>query len=282
VIEGRGPGIHDKHSLCSIWRWVDQSTDSAMIARNKRVVSGYNIANMDLSEWIDPKSYGALDVFLASLDRFLELLGKDKGWLGRANKYGLHNLMASFAYSYVNVKIGYRSDTEMFKRYDWWNLPSETIELGKGDCEDTSFLLSSSIEHICSFCMVEPSYYCTLGYYHAGGAYYGHAYVLYHHTYAKKWCVLETTYDHEVSPFVWLVWNPDTYIPAICFNRKDELVMTNHDHRERLGLGDGWYERHKEAIEDMIKYVQTGELLKCSFMHKKERPAPEQKMERLE
>ncbi|MEM1538777.1 MAG: LAGLIDADG family homing endonuclease [Candidatus Nezhaarchaeales archaeon] len=109
-----------------------------MIAKNKRVVAGLNVADMELREWVDPLSFGGTAVFTKAFNRFVELAKSDPAWYGYANKYGLENLLAVFAWSVVNVEIPYRYDTEMFKRDDFWLLPSETWSTFKaGDCEDS-------------------------------------------------------------------------------------------------------------------------------------------------
>lgn len=47
------------------------------------------------------------------------------------------------AYDKVAVDIIYRSDIEVHGQVEYWQLPSETISLGSGNCEDTAFLLCS-------------------------------------------------------------------------------------------------------------------------------------------
>jgi len=253
-----------------------------MIAKNKRVIyvdgKPYSIADMNLQEWLDPKSYGANEVYRLATEKLLDKLRKNRKWFNYLKKYGLDNFLTSFCWSIVNTNIGYEGDSANFKRVDWWATPTETWSwavilkiLGGLDCEDTTFLLSSSLELVKQLTK-RNVYYSSLGYYYYRGTYYGHGYVLYFNSYLKKWCVLETTWDSEVSPFVWYLWNPNKYVLAVAFNRKEILRMDLKPHREKLNLTEKWYLKHEEAISAMIKYITLGEKLEVSWMHKKVRP----------
>jgi len=50
------------------------------------------------------------------------------------------------------------------------------------------------------------------------------------------------------------------------------IRMDLKPHREKLNLTEKWYERHRKAIDNMIKYITLGEKLEVSWMHKKTRP----------
>jgi len=254
-----------------------------MIAKNKRVINGYNLADMRLQEWVDWKSYGAQQVFIAAMQRLGSRLQQDRErWLGFIHKYGLDNLLASFAWSEVNIRIQYIGDTERFKRIDWWELPSECYNWEAGDCEGSTYLLVSCLELIRELVKRSKDWqFATLGYYHDYKQYYGHAFPLFWNSYLAHWNVLESTWDSEVNPFIWVKWNPEQYIPAIAFNRHRTYRFDLASHRRLFGLSDAWYERHKEAIQAMIKYVTMAKRLKVSWMHKGKRPVPLQ-MENLE
>jgi len=247
-----------------------------LLAKNKRVVSGYNLADMRLQEWIDWKSHGALQIFIGAMRRLSQYLKQDpERWLKFIRTFGLDNLLASFAWSEVNVKIKYIGDTERFKRVDWWELPTECYNWMQGDCEDSTFLLASTLEIIQRLTARKPDWhFATLGYYRDGRQYFGHAYCLFFNTYLANWKVLETTWDVAVNPLIWLKWNPEQYVPAILFNRSRVYRMDVPSHRRLLKLSDAWYERHKEAIQVMIKYVILARGLKVSWMHKAKRPVP--------
>lgn len=47
------------------------------------------------------------------------------------------------ALNYVHQKIIYVRDDDRWLRPDYWQSPAQTLNLGTGDCEDTSFLLAS-------------------------------------------------------------------------------------------------------------------------------------------
>lgn len=44
---------------------------------------------------------------------------------------------------FVQHKISYATDLEVYQQNEYWATPSETLERMKGDCEDKAFLLSS-------------------------------------------------------------------------------------------------------------------------------------------
>jgi len=260
-----------------------------LIAKNKRVVAGLNVADMELCEWIDPLSFGGAAVFTKAVNRFVELAKSDPAWYGYANKYGLANILAVLCWSVVNVEIPYRYDTDAFKRADFWLLPSETYSTFKaGDCEDVSFLTASALENVLRLTGIRDRerYFCVLGYYYDGNYYWGHAYILWKNPYlarrlkpaedhSTKYYVFETTWDTEVSPFVWYNWHYERYIPAVIFNRSYCSTLLSPEAQMTLGVSPSYVERHREAIQNMIDYVTTGVKLKESWRHKtQERMVP--------
>jgi len=247
-----------------------------LLAKNKRVISGYNLADMRLQEWIDWKSHGALQIFIGAMKRLSQCLKRNpERWLKFIRTFGLDNLLASFAWSEVNVKIKYIGDTERFKRVDWWELPTECYNWMQGDCEDSTFLLTSALEIIQRLTGRKPDWhFAVLGYYRDGAQYFGHGYCLFYNTYLSSWNTLETTWDTEVNPLIWLKWNPEQYVPAILFNRSRVYRMDVSSHRRLMALDNAWYERHRDAIHAMIKYVMVGAKLKVPWMHKDKRPVP--------
>ncbi|MEM2446527.1 MAG: hypothetical protein QW734_07700 [Candidatus Bathyarchaeia archaeon] len=231
---------------------------------------------MYLSEFIDPSSYGAQVVFTNAVSKLVKHLKEDEKWYSYVNRYGLANILAVLCWSYVNVNVPYRYDTEVFKRADYWLTPSETISTFKaGDCEDTSFLLASALENVVNMEKPNPKrYYACIGYYY-DGAYWGHAFILWYNDYLKGLYVFETTWDDEVSPFVWYNWQRERYVPAIMFNRKYYGTLLNKETREDLCVNEEYVKRHEEAVKAMIDYVLTGRPLKQSWRHKtKERRVP--------
>ena len=244
-----------------------------MIVRNKRVIylpdgSKKDLGNMLLTEFLDPESYGSMRLWNYASSKLGYMFQTDpNGTMEKIRILGYEHLMAYLMWNYVNVTIRYVGDTESFRRADWWQLPSETEEWGTGDCEDSSFLLSSGLERIPNI-----SYYCIIGYFLDQGTYYGHAFVIFHNQELEKWLVLETTLDNEISFFVGIPWDPDRYVPAVAFTRKEFLSMIIKSHRDKLGLSDEWYNRHCRAIRDMIDYILTGMKLDVKWMHKSRRP----------
>lgn len=250
---------------------------------------------MNLIEWIDPASYGSYYLYFQALEKLVSNFKKDPStwgkWLG---KYGIDHFLAWYMWSWVNVNIPYQYDSETFKRVDWWCLPTESLDwalaklVGGLDCEDCAILLASGLERLRPFRNEASYYYCVLGFYYNGKDYYGHGYDIWLDKYLSEaykkpyWATMETTLDNEVSPFIAYPWNPEQYIPAVCFNRKEELIMTIKIHREKLGLTDDWFNKHKGAIEAMLNYIQTGEKLTYHFAHKtKERRVIPKVVERI-
>lgn len=245
-----------------------------MRAVNKRIFGEYNLGEVNLAEFVDPKNPGAIEIFNVSVKKFIELNNQDNSWMDKANKYGLECFLVAFGQSIINVEIAYRPDTETVEKTDCWFRPNQTWAWKKGDCEDTTFLSGSFLEIVLEFCEA-GKYFATLGYYRTfDNKYYGHGYILLQLPYYKKWLIIETTLDREISPFIWLNWNPETYIPAVAFNRKEELIMTIKRDREKLGLSEAWYQRHQAQIQQMIDYIQTGKPLPYHYMHKTIRPVP--------
>ena len=46
-------------------------------------------------------------------------------------------------FNFVSVKIKYIKDKRFHGYEEYWTFPRETLRYGRGDCEDTSFLLTS-------------------------------------------------------------------------------------------------------------------------------------------
>jgi len=107
---------------------------------------------------------------------------------------------------------------------DFWKFPVETLRDGVGDCEDTTFLLTSLLR-VCKY-----NAYAVLGYIEIDGIKYGHAWVLYQHP-SYDWIILETTLD-SLEPY--RDWKgyvevegqvKDLYKPEIIFNEKEVNLL---------------------------------------------------------
>jgi transglutaminase-like putative cysteine protease len=151
--------------------------------RGKR---GYYSANY-LSEFITPKS-------LAVEETAATIRDKTGDELIRA------------AYEIV-MPFRYEPDDRSLNYPDWWALPHETLNRQAGDCEDTSFALTSIL---IAAGVPRDKVRCCLGTVVISGSTYGHMWV---EVMRDQWYWLETTWDD------WRGWNP---VPAdfthtLCF-----------------------------------------------------------------
>ena len=103
-------------------------------------------------------------------------------------------------FDFVCRNIDYRRDIGEF-----WLAPSETLARGLGDCEDTSFLLTSLIRAGGS-----PSCYVALG----SLSDYGHA-----------WCVLEGQILETTYTRARIVPDPENYDTFVLFNEQEVIEL---------------------------------------------------------
>lgn len=101
-------------------------------------------------------------------------------------------------YDFVCRNIDYRRDVGEF-----WQIPSETLR-GRGDCEDTSILLTSLIR------AGRMPGYTVLGNFQG----YGHSWV------TENGLIYETTYT-RARP----VPDPQNYCPYVCFNEREVIEL---------------------------------------------------------
>jgi len=129
------------------------------------------------------------------------------------------------------------------------NCPNETWGMGKGDCEDTTFLLESAIR---GFSREAEAYAC-IGFYvdPFSRKPYGHAWVIYKASFYPKWLWLETTWDTAI-----VYWSSER-----------EAHRVDRDY-EMLGLTEEYVDAHRELIDAMIDYVEAGRWLRIKWMHK--------------
>jgi len=160
-------------------------------------------------------------------------------------------------------------------------VPNETWKQRMGDCEDTTFLLTSTIYRVKrgwgeldEVAKNAVAYGC-LGYYidPATGNYYGHGFVIYStdRIAGGRWLWVETTLEDEVPQNIWYLASFDILLPVYFFT-DSEMYRIDKDY-SRLGLTKDYVEKHKEAIDAMIDYVETGKWLSVKWMHKSRRPA---------
>ncbi|MBA7499974.1 hypothetical protein ES704_02726 [subsurface metagenome] len=100
---------------------------------------------------------------------------------------------------FVCRNISYRRDIGEF-----WQLPSETIATGQGDCEDSAILLTSLLKNFTNAYVVLGS---LQGWGHAWGA-------------SKEGEILETTYARAM-----IVPDPENYHPYVYFSDQEVIEM---------------------------------------------------------
>jgi len=110
--------------------------------------------------------------------------------------------------------------------FDYWKFPVETLRDLKGDCEDTSMLLTSLLRAL------NLPAYCVIGEVVIDGVPYGHAWVIYDHC-KYGWVILESTLD-SLDPYP--NWDEyyrvvkqveDIYKPRIIFNEKETYAYAS-------------------------------------------------------
>ncbi len=122
------------------------------------------------------------------------------------------DLLIRAAYDIV-APIRYADDDRVWNCADWWQLPHETLNRQCGDCEDTTFTLTSIL---IAAGFSRDKVRAVLGYVDLSGALYGHAWVEVMRS-DGLWWWLETTWD------AWRDWNlvPATFTRQLAFTDKD-------------------------------------------------------------
>jgi hypothetical protein len=195
------------------------------ICRNKKLVKCGN-ETIDVggdrlvTEWIEPRSYGASRVFAESV-------AKAKEWAEEYKAYGypLEHYLIYAIWGWVNKNVAYKPD--VYEKYpDYWNEPSETYAEREGDCEDASILCQSAIECALPYETTKKSYTkLAIGYFVQGDNWYGHAWVYYDSEAFGRRVVLECTLDDYVPPNAYYSGIP--YHPTILATSKSwEVVCT--------------------------------------------------------
>ena len=257
-----------------------------VVTRRKRVlhVNGreVNLGTMYLDDFICPKCLAAFEVEGKAWERVIQFYRDDyKAFSQLFEKEGIDNLLIKEVWNVVNTAIKYRYDTDLMRVADFWLLPNETWSMGVGDCEDTTFLLASVIEHIVKN-PFEPSfkaeYYAVIGFYRdLNNNFYGHGYVIYR---SKRiydgWLWIETTFEDPMPQGVWLIWDPERLIPVYFFNKLNTYRI-DRDYQV-LGLSKDYVDRFRRYIDIMIDYVEMGKELTIKWMHKGRRVPETQKM----
>jgi len=255
----------------------------SVVCRRKRVVklaSGeVSLGDFYLTDWVTPNSYACDSVASTAWERLGSLYRSDPStFTSIMNSVGLYNMYVKELWNVVNVQVGYRYDDPVFQTPDFWLLPNETWTLKFGDCEDTTFLLLSSIVRVRSSwndpTARESVEYGVIGFYRDfRGDYYGHAFIIRRsgRIAGGRWLWVETTLDSEVPQHMWYLWNPNTLIPVYWFD--DVKVYRLDRDYGMLGLTEEYVKSHESYVKAMIDYVEAGKWLSVKWMHKKKRPA---------
>ena len=189
---------------------------------SKRRVIGHEdtLVPTDLREWVTGGDH-------EEIRRVVETLQLPEG-----KSPGSFDQRALIAWEYVVTKVKYVGDAESHRQLDFWQFPAETIALGQGDCEDSSFLLATLMlaSGISSFCIRVVFGTIKLSDTEETE---GHVWPIYKDE-TGVWRILESTYSNW--PATWLeadkVARPGLrprYKPDICLNG---------DHVWQVGRGE--------------------------------------------
>ena len=181
------------------------------IPSKRRVIGNEDVLiPTDLREWIAPVDSQVIRKVIASLA------------LPHTKKPGEFDKRAWAVWKYIAENIEYIADEASQRKVDFWQFPSETLALGKGDCEDCAFLLASLLltSGISPFCVRVVLGVLTDKDDRMGG----HTWVIYKHE-KGRWVVLESTLD--VLPKHWPLADDlaregavPRYYPDICLNQQ--------------------------------------------------------------
>lgn len=195
------------------YNWAGDIIVRDTLVDNKRAVVGYKdrFIPTDIREWMKAPPNNKLSEALSEIPYLAEWKEAD-----------CFDERAIAIWDYVAKKITYVYDKEAHGLPDFWMLPEEVLTLGKGDCEDSTFLLCSLLlaSGISPFCVRAE-----LGrvYDENGNLLGGHAWSVYLDE-LGKWRLLESTLDKvpERMPLADSFTLQDIgfqYEPMLCFNQ---------------------------------------------------------------
>lgn len=183
------------------------------IEKKRYVIGRREPITTDIREWVLFSDNIIMKHILAEL--------REKHDLPTTKKPGNFDRRAMAIWRFVAANVTYVYDTAQYKKDDFWLFPPETYQLGKGDCEDTSFLLASLLiaGGISPFCvrivlgMTYDEKNKPLG---------GHCWPVYKNE-SGRWCILESTMDKIPGEMpdadeLTLKGRPFRYEPLYCFN----------------------------------------------------------------
>lgn len=171
-----------------------------------------------------------------------------------SKKPGDFDMRAMVIWRFVARSLRYVYDTATYKKADFWLFPPETLQLGKADCEDGSFLLASLLlaSGISPFCVR-----VVLGraFDAGGGSLGGHCWPVYKDE-SGTWRILESTLDRVAGSMP----SADElarkgmsfrYEPLFCFNGNHLWAIAPGDAAAAAGRGLQSYFRARKKKVDM-------------------------------
>ncbi|MGB4653556.1 transglutaminase domain-containing protein [Methanothrix sp.] len=197
--------------------WAGEAIIRDTIVYDKRAVVGCTgiLIPTDIRDWL---SHTRSKVIARALQEIGLPVSRDSGTF---------DMRTWLIWDYVTRSIDYVTDKSAFGLEDLWLFPEETLILGKGDCEDTSFLLASLL---LASGISEQCVRVVMGRVASPAGAYGHAWVVYQCE-SGQWCLLETTLESAPSrlapadPFT-LPGNQYQYQPQFCLNSSHLWSMT--------------------------------------------------------
>lgn len=197
--------------------WAGEAIIRDTIVYDKRAVVGSTgiLIPTDIRDWL---SHTRSKVIARALQEIGLPISRDSGTF---------NIKTWLIWDYVTRSIDYVTDKSAFGLEDLWLFPEETLMLGKGDCEDTSFLLASLL---LASGISEQCVRVVMGRVASPAGAYGHAWVVYQCE-SGQWCLLETTLESApprlapADPFT-LPGNQYQYQPQFCLNSSHLWSMT--------------------------------------------------------
>ena len=206
---------------------------------SKRVVIGNPAVPIptDLREWVTPPDSQEMRAAL------------DEMKLPRDKQLDSFDQRARRVWRFVAEHIVYDDDLNSTLRTDFWQFPAETLALGRGDCEDCSFLLASLLlaSGISPFCVR-----IVFGQVHQSstGAC-GHSWPIYKDE-EGQWRLLESTLDALSLPEEWPLaddlarpGSDPRYFPDICANQHHVWTIGKRRIRNVAGHLDRIMRKHR-------------------------------------